>query len=207
MLRNPVDLLYSLHGGRIYTGREDLVDLEDALEAEKDRKRGVRLPDGASVREMWRYIYLDSVKYTEQVQRYLDTFGWENVHIIIFDDFTRDTADVYRDTLRFLDVNPEFQPEFRKVNPGRRPRSRNLHKLMTDPPEVLRSFVRAVMPSQLRLRLARGIKHLNTNYGPHPPLNPELKKKLQAEFLPEVERLSKLLGRDLTHWCHNETHG
>jgi hypothetical protein len=26
---------------------------------------------------------------------------------------------------------------------------------------------------------------------------------LQAEFAPEVERLSKLLDRDLNHWCHS----
>jgi hypothetical protein len=24
---------------------------------------------------------------------------------------------------------------------------------------------------------------------------------LKREFAPEIERLSKLLGRDLTHWC------
>jgi hypothetical protein len=201
MLRNPLDLVYSLHRLRLYDGREHLIDLGDALDAEKDRRRGVRMPASVSVLEKWRYIYRDLVKYAEQVQRYLDTFGWENVHIIIFDDLTRDTADVYRDTLRFLDVNPEFQPEFRKVNPSRSPRNRNLHKLVIAPPEVLQSFVRAVMPSQLRLRLGRGIKNLNTNYEPRPPLNPELKKKLQSEFLPEVERLSELLGRDLTHWC------
>jgi len=204
MLRNPVDLIYSLHGLRLYSVREGLVALEDALDAEKDRMRGVRLSDGPSVREEWRGIYRESVRFAEQVQRFLDAFGWENVHIIIFDDFTSDTADVYRDTLRFLDVDPDFQPEFRKVNTGSYPRSRILHNFLVNPPEVIRSFVKAVVPFPLRLRLAMSLKHFNTNYGPRPPLTPELKKKLQAEFLPEVERLSELLDRDLTHWCQSD---
>jgi hypothetical protein len=31
-------------------------------------------------------------------------------------------------------------------------------------------------------------------------LAPELRAQLVREFAPEVERLSELLGRDLTHW-------
>ena len=34
--------------------------------------------------------------YSEQVQKYFDVFGREQVHVIIFDDFVRDTAAVYR---------------------------------------------------------------------------------------------------------------
>lgn len=33
------------------------------------------------------------------------------------------------------------------------------------------------------------------------PMNQELRRQLQREFLPGVERLSQLLGRDLTYWC------
>ena len=32
------------------------------------------------------------------------------------------------------------------------------------------------------------------------PIDLELKLSLMREFAPEVERLSELLGRDLTHW-------
>jgi hypothetical protein len=201
MLRNPVDVIHSIHSLLVYIGHEDIADFEAALDAEEDRRRGMRLPEGVNPQEAWRFLYRDWVKFVEQVQRYLDTFGRENVHIIIFDDFINDTASVYRDTLRFLDVNPDFQPEFQKFNTGRRPRSRALHNLLTNPPEGLRLFVKAVVPFPLRIRLAKGIKHINTNYEPPPPLKPELKEQLQEEFLPEVEKLSRLLGRDLTHWC------
>jgi hypothetical protein len=32
------------------------------------------------------------------------------------------------------------------------------------------------------------------------PIDPKLRRQLQEEFAPEVARLSKLLGRDLTYW-------
>ena len=201
ILRNPVDMVYSSHSRHVYFGSENIFDFEAALEAEEDRRRGLRLPKGISLEAADYLPYRDWVKFVEQVRRYLDTFGRENVHIIIFDDFTSDTANVYRDTLRFLGVDPNFQPEFRKVNINRRVRSRILNNFLFNPPEVIRSFIKAVVPFPLLLRLGRSLKRLNTNYGPRQPLAPKLKKKLQTEFLPEVEQLSKLLGRDLTHWC------
>jgi hypothetical protein len=37
-----------------------------------------------------------------------------------------------------------------------------------------------------------------------PPLRAELRAQLKREFAPEVERLSELLGRDLTFWSVEE---
>ncbi|MDV2502786.1 MAG: sulfotransferase domain-containing protein [bacterium] len=202
MLRNPVDMLYSLHGHRLHiTGREDILDFETALEAEEDRKRGLRIPAGTSPREIWLVPYRDRARYTQQVRRFLDTFGRENVHIIIFDDFVREPAGVYRETLRFLEVNPEFQPHFQQINANRRVRSRRLSNFITNPPQLARSFVQAVMPFSPIRKMLWSLVNLNSSYFPRPTLSPEIRKRLQVEFLPEVEQLSELLGRDLTHWC------
>jgi len=118
MLRNPVEMIYSLHNLVFNRGDEDLDDFKAALEAEEDRKRGLRLPMGLDSRENWRVFYRERVRYTQQVNRFLNTFGREKVHIIIFDDFVSQTAEVYRETLRFLMVNPDFQTHFQKTNPG-----------------------------------------------------------------------------------------
>ena len=44
MLRNPADMIYSLHSQRLYSGHENISDFEAALEAEEERKRGLRCP-------------------------------------------------------------------------------------------------------------------------------------------------------------------
>jgi len=44
LVRNPVDIAYSLHGQRLAGGGEDIEDFEEALAAEPDRRAGRRLP-------------------------------------------------------------------------------------------------------------------------------------------------------------------
>ena len=204
MLRNPVEMIYSLHNLLFNRGIEDLDDFKAALEAEEDRKRGLRLPMGLDSRVNWRVFYRDRARYTQQVNRFLNTFGREKVHIIIFDDFVSQTAEVYRETLRFLMVNSDFQTHFQKTNPGGRMLSRKLYTFMTSPPQLVRSFVQAAMPFSLIQRATWGLINLNSCYFARPPINPEFKRQLQKEFLPEVEHLSKVLGRDLTHWCQSD---
>ena len=197
MLRNPVDQIYSRHCFRVRMGHESLVDFEAALEAEEDLKQVLRPEVPFS-------LYRETPKYTHQAKRYLDVFGRPNVHIIIFDDFISDPAGVYKETLGFLRVDPDFQPEFRKVNPGRRVRSRTVQILLTNRPQFVRSFMKVIMPLQLQKQIFKGLQYLsylNSSSAPPPPMKPELKKQLQEEFLPEVEQLSKLLRRDFTHWC------
>jgi hypothetical protein len=43
----------------------------------------------------------------------------------------------------------------------------------------------------------------NTNEQTRPEISPELKKRLRSKFAPDVERLSEMLGLDLTHWSRS----
>lgn len=201
MLRNPVDMVHSLHSHLVYLLAENIVDLKDALDAEEDRKRGRHFSDAVSSQESWRFCYRDRGKYTGQVKRYLDTFGWENVHFIIFDDLISDTAGIYRDTLQFLGVDARFQPEFRRVNADRRARSKTLQSFLRNPPQPVKSVVKGTMPILWRRRVTATLDRLNSTYFARPPMDSEIRRKLQEDFLPDVEQLSELLGRDLTHWC------
>ena len=199
MLRNPVDMIYSVHSQALYNGDEDLDDFKTALDAELDRKRGLRLPI-RSIVPVERFFYTEVGRYSEQVKRYFDVFGRVNVLVIIFDDFKANTAKVYKETLCFLGVGDDFQPVFEIINANKRARTKFLASLLRNPPQIAQSLAKLAMPQQLRQGLIEALKRYNTVYEPRPPMNPELRKSLQAEFVLEVERLSELLGRDLTHW-------
>ena len=177
---------------------EDIDNFEAALEAEADRKLGLRVPRGA--RSVASLFYRDQVRYSEQVQRYFDVFGRENVHIIIYDDFRDDLGSVYRDTLKFLGVDEGFQPRFEVKNPNKVMRSRVLQRFLRSPQSSVAKIGRLILPLPFRRRVGRVIHRFNMRYVPRPPMDPELRLSLQAEFAPEVERLSEVLGRDLTHW-------
>ncbi|HEV2124502.1 MAG TPA: sulfotransferase [Chloroflexota bacterium] len=198
MLRNPVDVMYALHEERLYNGNEDIADFQEALQAAPERKLGRRLPPRGSVPSFLQYR--EVVRFSGQLERYLEQFGRENVHVIIFDDFVRDTEACYRAVLAFLELSDSFLPSFEVVNPSKKLRSRALAQLMRRPPPGLRSLVRAVLPPKLRLALTQRVRDLNTKRGARPPLDPELRRGLLREYREEVERLGYLIGRDLSRW-------
>jgi hypothetical protein len=139
--------------------------------------------------------YRDVGRYAEQVERYLDTFGREQVHVVLFEDFVRDPAAAYRGVLGFLGLDPEFRPEFRVVNAGAARRSQRVQQLLLAP-RVIR-VARALIPVGLRPRVGRLWDSINTRGQKRAPLNPEVASSLRSELLPDIERLGALLGRDL----------
>ena len=83
ILRNPVDMMFSLHGHNLYNEAfEDLKDFEEALKAEEGRKK-----EYMDSKDKWHphIFYREVARYPEQVQRYFDNFGRDNVKVIIFD--------------------------------------------------------------------------------------------------------------------------
>jgi Sulfotransferase domain len=207
MLRNPVDMLYSLHSEYLSNGLEELPDFQVALDAEESRKRGERLPASLT----WRSVmfckeflfYREVARIAQQVARYVDVFTPKNVHVILFDDFKRDTSAVYRETLGFLGIRQDFQPNFEVVNPNKTVRSRWLRTFLSNPPRVVQHLARWLLPQRLKLHLYEGLRDMNLRRESRPPLDAALRRRLQEEFRPEVERLGSLLGRDLLGWCAN----
>lgn len=192
MLRNPVDKIHSNHSYALHRGNEKIADLGAALDDEENRRNNSHLRRGP--------LYRDYLGYTEQIKRYVDVFGWDNVHVVIYDDFKRDVSGTYRGVLEFLGVSLDFEPEFRVVNSNKRPRSRALQDFILKPPHSVRALGKSALPLTLRHRIIGKLNNLNARHEPRQPMVPELRKRLQSEFAPEVERLSDLLERDLTHW-------
>ena len=192
-LRDPVEVLYSLHGFHVLAGYEDLPDFEAALAAEPERAAGrrpwpSRLPP-----------YREAVRYAEQVSRFFAVFGREAVHVIIYDDLRSEPARVSAETLRFLGVAPSSATSLRVMNISGQPRIRRLPLALRRLPGLV-ALGRLVLPPRRRLAVWRRLRALNTRQTPRPPLAPELRARLRAELRPEVERLEELLGRDLATW-------
>jgi hypothetical protein len=209
MLREPVAMLYSLYCQFVADGNEHLPTFKAALAAEAERQAGRRL--GRQTYFAQALVYRATARFSEQVKRYFDAFGRERVHVIIYDDFGAETARTYRQTLDFLGVAPgpvdrEFEVINGNVNGNHSVKSSVMRAILNDP------FVRQTAIN-LHAWLPRGIftaiknagtklNELNFNNRPRKrrQIDPELQYSLSREFAPEVERLSHLLRRDLTHW-------
>lgn len=202
MLRNPVDMLHSLHSHYLYGGNEDIEDFEEALAAEEDRKRGERIPESA--RFVPGLFYREMVRYSEQLKRYFDVFDRDQVKVLILEAFAEKTERHYRETLEFLGVDPSFQPDFEVHNPNVTVRSRVLNRFVRNPPGPVKWFVqvvdRALPASLFRVPVRTLYRTLNTRRTQRPSLPDDLRKRLEKELKPEVRQLSRLLDRDLSRW-------
>lgn len=184
MLRDPLDMMHSLHALYLRTRNEDLEDIDAAVAAQADRLHGRRLPPRCYFPEGLQYTAL--ARYAAQVERFLRVFGRERVHVIAFDDLVRDTAGEYRRLLAFLGVADQpVEFDLGKATELIRP-------------IVLRQM-RAASP-EIRRKLKTGDVHGGARGA---PISPALRARLSAELRPDVERLSHLLDRDLGHWCRS----
>lgn len=201
MLRNPVDMMYSLHGEGLYVGREDIKDFETALQVEPERHKGRKIPKVPKFIDA--LFYRAIADYTNQIDRYFKVFGRENVMVIIFDDFKKNVAAVYQDILGFLGVAKTYTPDFKIINASKKVRIKYIRNFIRRASGIplLRSSVHLLTPALVRRKALKMIGRYNTYYTPRASMEEELRRKLQAEFSGKVEQLSKLLGRDLTYWC------
>src|SRR4030067_1020251 len=201
MLRNPVDWMYSVHAHNVHAGRESAINFEKALELEKERRRGNLLPK--KVFSPSSFFYSQRASFAYQVKRYYDLFDKKQIKVIIFDDFEKDNAGIYREVLEFLGVDPNFTPKFKKINANKKPKFTGLLVFFKAPFFTkISELPMGTLPQPLALKYK---KFRNLIFGsifnreqPRPSMDSELRRKLMKKFKPEVERLGKILNRDLT---------
>ena len=204
MLRNPVDMIHSLHSYLIWLGWESIEDFEEALEAEGERRQGRRIP--YPMYPVKPLLYREMVNYSEQVQNYLDVFGREPIKFIIFDDFKKDALGAFRQTCEFLGIDASFEPHIEKINENRSVRNPQLHGILTRPNPKIKHMVRGLMPQKLRASLGEKLISMNSQTSSRAIMPPELRDQLTKEFTPDVERLSQLVERDLVAlWFGKQT--
>jgi len=202
MLRHPVDMLYSLYHQMVFNGQR-LPPFAEAIETEDDRlaawRETVDKREAAGLK--LRNCFHSSVAcYADQVRRYLDVFGPDHVHVILFDDLRASAPRVYRETLEVLGVDSDVEVDFRVYNANKQVRSATARALMRATPLWVRRLADRALGQRLRRRLTTAVKGLNTRFEPREPMDPAVRERLQERFEPEIERLAALLGRDLSCW-------
>jgi hypothetical protein len=199
MLRDPVDLIFSMHSHNIWMTEEDILDFEAAMAAEPLRRQGQLIPAKANYPAgLW---YTDVAALGDQLERYLAAFGRRQVHVILMDDLRRDVRGVVLEVLQFLDLSTDVELDLeRVVNRRRAPRSLRVQRFLQEPPTSLERAFRALTPAALHGRLLPFVNRFNETSNSPQRLSPELSVQLRREMRPQVEKLEAILDRDLRGW-------
>jgi hypothetical protein len=205
MLRNPVDMVYSLHAHLYYRGQEDENDFERAWRLQDMRRIGKKLPKDKSLHFALQYATVGKIGL--QVKRLLNIFPFEQVKIIFFEDFIARPQVIYNQVLSFLNVPFDKRMEFPVVNPNIAHRSPVAVKLFRKLiPWKLRFWMREVMQNHPFPRLGIGgyIHKVSSSVTIRNPLSSRLRNELISEFRSDIEELSVTINKDLKHWLKSE---
>lgn len=200
LLRDPSDLVHSLHSQALYNCDEDLGDLAEALAAEADREQGRRIPAAARLPHTLRYRAI--VDFEPQVRRFLDAFGRDQIQVLLFDDLKASPELVFASCLDFLGVDPDFPMCTTHANPNTVLRLPTLERLVKQRTH-LRGLLKRTAPRAYSA-LHRWFHQANTMTRPRSEMDPDLRRRLRGELTPGVEALGRLIDRDLSGWLSEE---
>ena len=132
-------------------------------------------------------------KYHQQIKRYIDVFGKNQVKVMFYDDLKADTSLFVDQVFSFLaltsvDVNMVVKNKFKQ------PSSTIVAKLYQF--KWLRSCLNIFFPKKLLLM----IKSVLFKNFKKPKLDPAIKRKLSEIYKKDIAELSELLSKDLSAW-------
>ena len=192
ILRNPIDRAFSSFSMLQRDNREPMGNFLSAVALEQQRI-------AANWEPIWHYQRMGL--YYEQIRRYRETFGPEQLRVYLYDDLDHNPAAVVADIFAFLDVDTTFTPDLsRRPNQGYVPRSRRVHALVAGDSR-LKATVKPLLPARLRQRLKASL--LAQNAG-RTAVDPAARHKLLPAFRENILRLEELIDRDLSTWLAAE---
>lgn len=194
MLRNPLEMAYSLHAQLVFNGEEQL-SFEKAIEDENQRKQGRNLPESTRIKA--KHCYIKAVDYLPQIKRFTDIFPEEQIKIILFDDFKNDTAACLQEIYEFLGADGNFLPKLKIHNSNKIIKHKRLQSFInTLSYKVLARFLHHDRTEAFR----EGALNLISRKQKRPPLKPEIRKSLLKRLKPKIQELEHKLNRNLSHW-------
>ncbi|MES9950277.1 MAG: sulfotransferase [Candidatus Thiodiazotropha sp.] len=201
MLRNPIDMMYSLHSQFLLTCNENIASFYDALCAQEHRKRGLSLP--ANSHFIAGLQYYEVADYAVQIKRYLKVFPREQIKFIIFEEFIKDTDKIYKDILRYLNLNDTVSIKYEKVNVSKIVVYPAINQFINKPPTWARKLKQTIGIVGPRLDyIKKMMLKVSVKNGKRMQLSKEMRKKISEKYDLElkIRETEILTNMDLSLW-------
>lgn len=201
MLRNPVEMVPSLHAQLIHSADEDIISFEEAWYSSETRKRGEKV--SKATRDAKILYYNEIAKYREQLENVKKNFADHQIKIILFDDFKEDAKKVYEEVLDFLNIVQDNRVNFPRINENSKPKSIFLNTLYRRLPRSLTTAylgAKKLFGINSHLGLISKLNNLNAVTVKREPISDELKLEIIDNYRADILSLSSMINRDLSEW-------
>jgi len=208
MVRNPVDMAYSLHDHFVFWGHERIKEFAKAWRLSPERRDGKKVTRRCQVPPQW-LDYQKVCLLGDQLERLFRLVPRKRVLIIVLDDLKKNPRAEYKRVLDFLGVPDDGRRDFPVLNPAKElkwPMLWRVTRSLERPIQVVSLAVKNALgiPRYKNLRILtpvfKQIERITTKYRPRPSMPEELRRELIEYFRSDIEKLSELIGRDLSGW-------
>lgn len=195
MLRNPVDLVYSLHSELLFRGIENIGDFTTAWGLQETRKKGQNIP--WSCRQPLQLQYYERALLGKALRSLIAEVGSDSVHWIFLDEIKDNPRRCYTDVMSFLGIDDDGRQDFPVLNQSKRHRFPVLNR-------SLRTL--GIWGFRIGLR-GMGVRTALNRYAKveaeRSPLAAEFRRKLYDSFIDDIILLQRITGKNLDHWSPN----
>ena len=217
-VRDPLEMLPSLHQRLLYLGDETETDFARAWALSPERAQGRSIPR-TCVDPRW-LRYDQAGRLGTYVENFFRAVGRERCFVMVFDDLAANPAALHRQLLEFLELSPHETLDFGARRVSKSYRIGWLQRLLKRPPiatrallagEAYRVRVGKVEKRRKENAVARAVlagrkKLLRWNKVPAKPIRlPDaLAREICETLADDIAHLSTLIDRDLSHWLNGK---
>jgi hypothetical protein len=186
LVRDPVDLIESLHSQAIKGGHELEPDLLAALRGD-GRRRIETQPDRPGL-----VTYRTAAALRGPVEAWQAAFA--DVLVLHFDDLAAGLQDTLDRVTDFLGVGRFTLRNTRVYNPDARIRSRRLHDFLTAPPAWLKRSFHALVSQRVRDAVGGRLDAANRRRHERDEVDATLRARLEREFADDAAFVARFRG-------------
>jgi len=197
MIRNPIEMAYSLHQQELYSGNEHIKDFQEAWELQSKRANGLEISRFCV--EPKRLLYGPACKLGEQLERLYALVPDEKVLVLVLDYVRKNPRHEYIRVLRFLGVPDDGRTNFPVYNSAKERRSPFIGKAIAFFGRTVGGWKRS-LGIQRGLGVLNALNKANTLQRNRPPLDERTWQQLADYFAEDIRKLLRLLERDLSYW-------
>ena len=192
-LRNPIDMVPSVHAQLVKTGTETVVNFEQAWDLQEERAEGRHIPMTCHDKKV--LLYGKECLLGQQMARLYQLVPREKVHVIFLEEMKADAGKEYRRVLRFLGVDDDGRQHFPVENARAVPRF----------PIIAQAIrVAGLMKVQLGLKKNWGlgslVYRLNNQTPEKMALSSVMQENLKNFYKDDIKLLEDITGKNLRHW-------
>jgi len=189
MLRNPIDMAYSLHSQIYQLTWEDISDFKKAWFIQDERVAGKSIPKECKEPKVLQYR--EWCMIGEQFIRFKDNICGADYHIIWFDDLKKNSYKEYLKVLNFVNVDIGDIPDFKIYNQNKVYKSRKMQLIMNR----LKKY-----KHMLGVNKSMSLGRFNWKVQRREHMSDEMRAILIKELKEDIHMLGKATGRDLSEW-------